>query len=128
MTPRRGYGTGAITFEHKTGTTCRDTRNHRNCEGRWRGVASKQVDGVRKWVKVQGETKSIAAERLRAKLDEMRSGVTTSATYTVDRALDDWLDHGLDGPVAADKGRVPGPSQARTRVDRAPATGQANGP
>jgi integrase len=97
MTARRAYGTGAVTFEHKRGTDCHDGKSHRTCEGRWRGIASQQVDGVRKWVKVDGPTKSVAAEKLREKLDELRSGVRTSSTYTVEHCIEDWLEHGLDG-------------------------------
>jgi integrase len=103
MPPRRGYGTGSVSYEHKKGTDCRDAKQHRNCEGRWRGVASQQVEGKRTWVKVDGPTKAIAAERLRTKLDELRSGVKTSASYTVERAVEDWLEHGLDGKSQATK-------------------------
>jgi integrase len=51
----------------------------------------------RRWVNVAGPTKAIAAERRREKLDELRSGVTTSTSYTVEKAVQDFLDHGLDG-------------------------------
>jgi len=97
MAARRGYGTGAVSYEDKAGTVCRDARGHRGCEGRWRGVASVQVGGQRKWFKVSGPTKQIAAERLREKLDELGGGVVTRAAYTVERCVQDWLEHGLNG-------------------------------
>jgi integrase len=95
MAARRGYGTGSVSFEHRG--KCRDPKQHRGCTGRWRGVASLQVEGKRRWVKVDGPTKATAAERLRAKLDEIRSGVETSNSYTVERCVQDWLAHGLNG-------------------------------
>ncbi len=105
MATRRGYGTGSVSFEHRKGTECQDkgqaslssAKQHRKCEGRWRGVASVQVAGKRTWAKVDGPTKAIAAERLRAKLDELRSGVKTSSKYTVEHAVNEFLEHGLDG-------------------------------
>lgn len=103
MATRRAYGSGAVTFEHRAGTVCRDAKGHRTCTGRWRGVASVQVAGKRTWVKVDGQTKTIAAQRLAEKLADLRAGVKTEAAYTVDRALDDWLEHGLDGKAQATK-------------------------
>jgi integrase len=94
---RRGYGTGSVSYEHRAGTACQDAKQHRSCTGRWRGVASMQAGGKRAWVKVDGPTKTIAAERLRAKLEELRSGVKSSNTYTVEKCVQDFLAHGLDG-------------------------------
>jgi hypothetical protein len=39
-TKRRGRGEDSIIFDHE-GTPCRDSRYHRHCSGRWRGIISK---------------------------------------------------------------------------------------
>lgn len=88
-------GEGSISFEHRG--DCRDVRYHRGCAGLWRGVTSEVLDGRRVRVKVSAKTKTEAAEKLKAKLEEQRAGVRSSGTYTVRECVEDWLTHGLDG-------------------------------
>ena len=90
-------GDGSIVYEHKQGTECRDGKQHRGCTGRWRGVASVTIDGKTHRPKVDGATKTEAARRLRAKVDELRQGVRTDGTYTVRQCCDEWLSTGLAG-------------------------------
>jgi integrase len=51
-------------------------------------------------VKVSAKTKTEAAAKLKAKLDEQRQGVRSSGSYTVRQCVEDWLTHGLDGRSA----------------------------
>lgn len=57
-------------------------------------------DGRRVRRKVSGRTKTEVKDKLQVLHDELRDGVRTSATYTVQSAVDDWLAHGLDGRSA----------------------------
>ena len=50
--------------------------------------------------KVSGRTKTQVKDKLKALHDELREGLHTSATYTVQNAVDDWLANGLDGRSA----------------------------
>src|SRR5262245_36400355 len=51
-TRRRGYGEDGIYFDHAG--ECRDSRYHKGCDGRWRGVISLgfSADGKRRRKKV----------------------------------------------------------------------------
>ena len=97
---RRGHGEDSIYFDH-TGD-CKDSRYHRDCPGRWRGVVSlgKATDGTRIRRKVSGRTKQEVKDKLAELHDELDVGVRTSAAYTVQRCADDWLANGLDGRSA----------------------------
>lgn len=84
--------------EHKPGTgKGRDADNrmyHKGCSGRW--VGEIYIDGKRV-AKVSAQTKGACETKAKAKREELERGVTTSATYTVAMAVEDWLRDGLDG-------------------------------
>ena len=96
---RRGHRDDSIYFDHRVGTACLDSRSHRNCAGRWRGVVSLGFapDGTRLRRKVSGRSKTDVKDKLQALHEELRDGLRTSATYTVRQAVNDWLADGLDG-------------------------------
>jgi hypothetical protein len=89
-------GRGSIIFDHE-GAPCTDSRYHRYCRGRWRGVLSKGFgpDGKRRRYKVSGRTKQDVIEALKKKTEELDAGLSTSRSYTASRAAYDWLEHGL---------------------------------
>ena len=91
-------GRGSIIFDHE-GAPCTDSRYHRHCRGRWRGVLSKGFgpDGRRRRYKVSGRTKQDVVEALKKKNEELEVGLNTSRSYTVEVAAHDWLEHGLPG-------------------------------
>ena len=91
-------GRGSIIFDHE-GAPCTDSRYHRHCRGRWRGVLSKGFgpDGRRRRYKVSGRTKQDVIEALKKKSEELDAGLSTSRSYTVQAATQDWLEHGLPG-------------------------------
>ena len=91
-------GRGSIIFDHE-GAPCADSRYHRHCRGRWRGVLSKgfDPDGGRRRYKVSGRTKQDVVEALKKKSEELDGGLSTSRSYTVENAAHDWLEHGLPG-------------------------------
>jgi integrase len=95
---RRGRGSDSVYFDHE-GASCRDARYHQRCSGRWRGVVSLGFgpDGKRVRRKVSGKTKTEVAEALKALHGELDRGVRSSPTYTVRRAVEDWLAGGLSG-------------------------------
>src|SRR5450432_100046 len=97
---KRGYGEDSIYFDHAS--ECRDGEHHRSCSGRWRGSVSLGFgpDGRRLRRKVTGRTRTQVKDKLKDLHDELREGLRTSATYTVQNAVDDWLAHGLDGRSA----------------------------
>jgi len=97
-TKRRGRGEDTIIFDHE-GSDCRDSRYHRHCSGRWRGVISKGYwpDGRRRRYKVSGRTKQDVIDALKRKNEELDAGLSTSKTYTIKKAAEDWLEHGLPG-------------------------------
>jgi integrase len=97
---KRGYGEDSIYFDHAS--ECRDGEHHRTCSGRWRGSISLGFgpDGRRLRRKVTGRTRTQVKDKLKGLHDELREGLRTSATYTVQNAVDDWLAHGLDGRSA----------------------------
>src|SRR6476469_7617383 len=91
-------GRGSIIFDHE-GAPCIDSRCHRYCRGRWRGVLSKGFgpDGRRRRYKVSGRTKQDVVEALKKKSEELDAGLSTSRSYTVEAAARDWLEFGLPG-------------------------------
>jgi len=99
---RRGRGEDAVYFAHRTGTECKDEKNHKGCTGRWRGEIDLGRDGTGKRVrpKVSGRTKTIVKDKLDELHKQLDSGIKTSATYLVEDAVETWLDEGLDGRAA----------------------------
>jgi integrase len=93
---RRRRGEHSISFEH-TGP-CRDPERHRSCPGRWVGQISLgyQANGSRQRKRVTGKTKTIVQDRLKELEQDLESGVE-DRSYTVRRAIDDWLAQGRDG-------------------------------
>ena len=92
-------GRGSIIFDHE-GAPCIDSRYHRPCGGRWRGVLSRGFgpDGGRRRYKVSGRTKQDVIEALKKKKsEELDAGLSTFRSYTVESAAHDWLEHGLPG-------------------------------
>jgi integrase len=91
-------GRGTIIFDHE-GAPCTDSRYHRHCKGRWRGVLSRgfSPDGRRRRYKVSGRTKQDVIDALNKKREELDAGLATSRSYKVERAARDWLEHGLPG-------------------------------
>ena len=82
--PRRGHGEDSIYY---------DQANHY-----WvAAVSLGHKGGKRVRRKVTGRTKTEVRTKLRDLRRDLDSGVRTSATYTVDDALDDWLANGLSG-------------------------------
>jgi len=57
-------------------------------------------DGRKLRRKVSGRTRTQVKEKLKDLHEELREGFCTSATYTVQNAVDDWLACGLDGRSA----------------------------
>ena len=82
---RRGYGEDAIYFDE--------------AKNRYVGAISLGFgsDGKRIRRKVTGRTKQDVKDKLKAMHAELDRGLHTSATYTVRRAVDDWLEGGLPG-------------------------------
>jgi hypothetical protein len=84
-TRRRGYGEDAIYFDA--------------AKNRYVGAISVGFgpDGKRIRHKVTGRTKAEVRDKLKAAHAELDRGLHTSATYTVQPAVDDWLEGGLQG-------------------------------
>jgi hypothetical protein len=82
---RRGHGEDAIYFDA--------TKN------RYVGAVSLGFgpDGKRSRRKVTGRTKQEVRDKLKALHGELDRGLCTSSTYTVQKAVDDWLEGGLPG-------------------------------
>ena len=97
MSSRRGWREDGVFFEHNA--PCRDSERHRHCDGRWRGVISLgfDADGRRIRRKVSGKTKAVVQDRLKALHNDVETGVRAQPNYTVRRAAEDWLQHGLHG-------------------------------
>ena len=97
-TKRRGRGEDSIIFDHE-GAQCRDSKYHRHCSGRWRGIISKGFgpDGKRIRHKVSGPTKTAVIDALAEKHKELDRGLHSSRAYTVEKAVDEWLKNGLPG-------------------------------
>ncbi|MGS2587064.1 site-specific integrase [Streptomyces hebeiensis] len=60
-------------------------------------------NGKRNRPKVSGKTKTEVRRKLKDLKKELEAGVKTSATYSVEQAITDWLAHGLKG---RDKGSI----------------------
>ena len=106
-----------------TGPSAVIALHHKGCDGRWRGVVSlgSGPDGKRVRKKVSGKTKTEVKDKLKALHSELSAGVRTSHSYTVEKAVDDWLATGLPGraektleanrdslrPLLASIGRMP---------------------
>ena len=84
---RRGHGEDAIYFDA--------------AKNRYVGAISVGFgpDGNRIRRKVTGKTKAEVRDKLKAAHNELDRGLHTSATYTVQHAVEDWLEGGLQGPV-----------------------------
>ena len=84
-TARRGHGEGSV---------YRDAAN-----GTWVGAISLgwRPDGSRIRRKVTGRTKTEVREKLKELHQQAENGVRPRRHYTVNDALDDWLETGLDG-------------------------------
>ena len=92
-------GRDSIICDHE-GAPCTDSKYHRHCRGRWRGVLSKGFgpDGRRRRYKVRsGRTKQDVVEALKKKSEELDAGLSTSRSCTIQAAAHDWLEHGLPG-------------------------------
>src|SRR6185437_14692609 len=82
---RRGHGEDAIYFDA--------------AKNRYVGAVSLGFgpDGKRNRRKVSGRTKQEVRDKLKALHAELDRGLRTSSTYTVQKAVDDWLEGGLPG-------------------------------
>lgn len=82
---RRGHGEDAIYFDA--------------AKNRYVGAISLgfKPDGKRDRRKVTGRTKQEVRDKLKALHAELDRGLRTSSTYTVEKAVDDWLEGGLPG-------------------------------
>jgi hypothetical protein len=71
-------------------------------KGRWYGSVSLGFDsgGKRLRRKVSGKTKTEVKDKLRELHSDLDAGVQTSASYTVDQAVADWMREGRDGRSA----------------------------
>ena len=71
----------------------------KTCSGRWRGVVSLgfDPDGRRIRKKVSGQTRTEVKDKLKALHSELDAGVRSTAGYTVEKAVADWLAEGLPG-------------------------------
>jgi integrase len=94
---KRVHKDGTATYErqHGQGSVYEDKHN-----GTW--VASLTIrlpDGTRKrrTARARARTKSEANAKLRELLQDQAEGIESSATYTVQKAVDAWLDRGLSG-------------------------------
>jgi integrase len=87
-TKRRAHGEDAIYWDES--------------KGRWYGSVSLGFDsgGKRLRRKVSGKTKTEVKDKLRELHSDMDAGVRTSASYTVDQAVADWMREGRDGRSA----------------------------
>ena len=92
MAKRGRRGDDGVYYDH-AGTPCRDSRYHRTCRGRWRGEVSLGTDGTGKRLRrrVSAKTKTELYEKLDDLRQELAAGVRTSASYTVDMAIEEWL-------------------------------------
>ncbi len=82
---RRGHGEDAIYFDAS--------------KNRYIGAVSvgSGPDGKRTRRKVSGRTKAEVRDKLKALHADLDRGLRTSSTYTVQKAVDDWLEGGLPG-------------------------------
>jgi integrase len=82
---RRGHGEDAIYWDES--------------KGRWYGSVSLGFDwdGKRLRRKVSGKTKTEVKDKLRELHSDLDAGVQTSASYTVEQAVADWMSEARDG-------------------------------
>jgi integrase len=98
---RRAHGEDAVYFEHAKETVCREERYHRRCTGRWRGEISLGNEaGRRQRRRVSGESKASVLDQLKNIRADMDSTIQPDQNWTVQRAVDEWLAHGLEGRAA----------------------------
>jgi integrase len=88
-TKRRAHGEDAIYWDES--------------KGRWYGSVSLGFDsgGRRLRRKVSGKTKTEVKDKLKELHSDLDAGVRTSASYTVDQAVADWMREGRDGRSAS---------------------------
>ena len=87
-TKRRAHGEDAIYWDES--------------KGRWYGSVSLGFDsgGKRLRRKVSGKTKTEVKDKLRELHSDLDAGVQTSASYTVNQAVADWMREGREGRSA----------------------------
>jgi hypothetical protein len=92
-------GLRGASFEHKKDTSCTDARFHRHCQGRWRGSVSLGFDAQGKRIRrrVTAATKTECQEAMERLREELGQAPKSTRSYTVRRAVDDWLADGLPG-------------------------------
>jgi hypothetical protein len=78
---RPGRSEGTAYFEH------RDEARHRSCKGVWRGELT--AGAFRR--RVSGKTRTEVLAKLRDLREELGSGIRSSASYTVQQCVDDWI-------------------------------------
>jgi integrase len=95
-----------VSFEHKKGTGCTDSRFHRHCQGRWRGSVSLGFDAQGKRIRrrVTGATKTECLERMAELREELGRAPRSSRKYTTAEAVAEWLKDGLPGRAERTKG------------------------
>ena len=115
-TRRRGHGEDAIYFDA--------------AKNRFVGAISVGFGpgGKRVRRKITGRTKAEVRDRLKAAHAELDRGLHTSASYTVQHAVDDWLEGGLQGPLGTDEVHLPRGAQAAAGAHRHQAAPGADGP
>ncbi len=96
---RRGRGESSVYFEHEAGTPCRDARFHRSCTGRWRAEITTgwTAEGRRQRKRVNGRTKTEVYDKLKEIRAELETASKLTSDWTVGKAVEEWLEHGLDG-------------------------------
>ena len=99
MGTRRENGAGSVYFDHKTGSTCRDSRYHKHCQGRWSASLSAGTDGSgkRKRIRLNARTRTDLLAKIEQAKRYAESGLKVSTSYTVSQCLDDFLGAGLEG-------------------------------
>jgi hypothetical protein len=92
-------GDGSVSFEHVTGTLCREAKYRRRCQGRWRGIVDlgKDEHSKRRTPRVPAATKAEAQSKLGELRAEIAREVRPRAGYTVAHCVADWHEHGLSG-------------------------------
>jgi integrase len=86
-------GTSSYEREHGKGSLYQDRAN-----GCWVGsLTVRRPDGTRMRKTVRGKTKTEASRNLDRLLRDQAEGIETPVKYTVQKAVDAWLDRGLSG-------------------------------
>lgn len=57
--------------------------------------------GNRVRVKRKGRTKALVKDKLKEVVEDLEAGVTAKADYTVEEAINDFLDHGMKGKASS---------------------------